>query len=315
MVAGRHGHRSAAAAVAAGLSAVLVCAVVATGCTTSGTTDGSDGTGGADGSDRTGHADAADPAADAAPADGKPGSDPLAAVRRAADVLERSGTSRTRTSVRMASGGTRVTIRGTGRFDYGRRAGLIEVSRPQEPSGAPAVQPITELITPGALYMKDRGVGVPADKWVFVDTTTLPDGNLVTSGATDPLSAAELLRGTRELLYAGTERLADGTRVRHYTGVTDLREAARTASGAAREQLAAAARGFAEDEVSFDAFFDGQARLRKVRHRFSFGSGGGGQPGTDTTVTSTTGLFDFGAPVNVVMPAAEDIYTGKIAAP
>ncbi|AXK35425.1 hypothetical protein DVA86_25010 [Streptomyces armeniacus] len=309
MVAGRHGRRGAAAAAAAGVGAALVCTVVVTGCATTGAaTDGPDGAGDADN------------AADSATADGKPERDPLAAVRGAADALERAGTSRTRTSVRMASGGTRVTIRGTGGFDYGRRTGRLEVSRPQEPSGAPTGKPITQLITPGALYMKNRGAGVPADKWVRVDTTTLPDGNLVTSGATDPLTAAELLRGARELSYVGTERM-DGAVVRHYSGVTDLGAAARAATGAAREQLAAAARGFAEDTVSFDAFLDGQARLRKVQHRFTFGAagdgngGGGSGHGSDTTVTSTTGMFGFGAPVDVAMPAPEDIYTGKIAAP
>ena len=65
--------------------------------------------------------------------------------------------------------------------------------------------------------MKNRGAGVPADKWVRVDTADLSDGNLVTGGATDPYAAAALLRGTRTATYVGRTELA-GTHVRHYRG-------------------------------------------------------------------------------------------------
>lgn len=281
------------------------------------------------------------------------GGDPLTAVRQAADVLERSGTSRTRTAVRLASGGTRVTITGTGGFDYGRRIGRIRITLPQQPSGATAGQPITELITPGALYMKNRGAGVPAGKWVRVATAALPDGNLVANGATDPLSAAELLRGAREVSYLGQRRLPGGAVLRHYSGTTDIGAAARAASGGARRQLTAAADGFVTERVPFDAYLDGRGRLREVRHWFTLGPGDGtgggtatgggagdGQPtgaGGDETgdaagaerrgeragdegrgasaVASTTRMYDFGAPVDVGMPDPDDIYTGEIATP
>ncbi|WP_240649283.1 hypothetical protein [Streptomyces sp. Z26] len=329
-----------AAATAAGVGAALVCTVAVTGCSPTGPAGASRGSDGAGGPDV---ADSADPTAGPGAGGGRGGErtadgDALTAVRRAADALERAGTSRTRTSVRMASGGTRVTVRGAGGFDYARRTGRIEVTLPRGPSGAEAGEPLTQVFRRGALYMKNRGAGVPADKWVRVEAAALPDGNLVTSGATDPLTAAELLRGTDELRYVGAESL-HGTAVRHYRGTADLDAAARTAKGPARAQLAAAARGFAGDAVSFDVFIDGQARPRKVQHRFTFGTGadagteggssgtddsgrggaggggGAGGPGADATVTSTTEMFGFGAPVDVALPSAEHIYTGRIATP
>lgn len=229
-------------------------------------------------------------------------------VRKAADVLAEAGSSKARTSMEMATGGTRVTIRGEGGYDFKRRTGQLTVVLPKDPAGADEHRPITELLAPGALYMKNRGAGVPADKWVRVDTTTLEDGNLVTGGATDPLAAAELLRGAREVTYVGDEQLA-GTRVRHYRGTTDIAQAARVAEPHARASLAAAAKGFAKDIVPFDAYLDDAGRLLKVRHRFSFTNESGA-----VAVTSTTLLYDFGTPVVVRLPDERDIYAGEIRA-
>ncbi|HZG02200.1 MAG TPA: hypothetical protein VE546_01265 [Streptomyces sp.] len=240
-----------------------------------------------------------------------------AAVRKAAEVLAGAGTSRTRTTVETSSGGTRVTIRGGGVFDYGRRTGRLRVVLPGEATEDGARRPIVELVTPGALYMRNRGAGVPDGKWVRVDTATLPDGNLVTGGATDPVSAAELLRGVRSVSFRGEERL-HGEEVRHYRGTVDLAEAAEAAEPRSRRQLAAAAEGLSRRTVPFDAYFDGQGRLRKVRHRFVFpptpgtpGRGGSGE----VSVVSTTTLYGFGVPVEIELPEPEDIYTGRIAAP
>ncbi|MFF1723860.1 hypothetical protein [Streptomyces sviceus] len=235
--------------------------------------------------------------------------DPVGTLRRAADTLVEAGSSKARTSMEMATGGTRVTIRGEGVYDYRERLGRLKVMLPQDPAGTSEHRPITELLAPGALFMKNRGAGVPADKWVRVDTTTLSDGNLVTGGATDPFAAAEVLRGTRSATYVGATELA-GTEVRHYRGTADLADAAKGAAGANEGVLAAAAKGFATAAVPFDVYLDDQGRIRKIRHRFSFVNG---QRHGTVAVASTTLLFDFGAAADVRLPAARDIYAGKIA--
>lgn len=256
-------------------------------------------------------------AGNGAAADGL-GSDSGDSVRRAADALVRAGSSKVTTSMEMASGGTRVVITGTGGFDYGRGQGEVRVTLPKDAAGAQEHRPVTELMTPGSLYMKDRGAGVPADKWVRVDTTQLSDGNLVTGGATDPMAAAELLRGAQQVELVGDETF-HGVRVRHFRGVTDIARAARGASPATRQPLAAAAKGFSVTRVPFDVYLDAQGRPRKVSQRFTFSSGPGGPSGaakpggpSDVTVTSTTVFDAFGTPVNVVLPKSADIYNGKI---
>ncbi|MGW1958336.1 hypothetical protein ACWCPI_37245 [Streptomyces sp. NPDC001920] len=237
------------------------------------------------------------------------GSDALEVVRDAADALVGARSSKARTSMEMATGGTRVTIRGEGVYDFHERVGRLKVLLPQDPAGATARRPIMELLAPGALFMKNRGAGVPADKWVRVDTRSLSDGNLVTGGATDPFAAAEVLRGARTAKYVGDEDV-DGTAVRHYRGTADLGVAARKASEGNKEALAAAAKGFATDQVPFDVYVDDAGRIRKVRHRFSFVNG---QQEGAVAVASTTLLYDFGAPVDVRLPQDDDIYAGQIA--
>ncbi|WP_434591630.1 hypothetical protein [Streptomyces sp. A5-4] len=239
-------------------------------------------------------------------AEDRQGGDPVDVVHRAAEVLAGAGSSRTRTSMEMAAGGTRVTIRGEGAYNFRKRMGQLKVRLPKDSAGVDEHRPITELLSPGALYMKNRGAGVPVDKWVRIDAAALDDGNLVTGGATDPLVAAELLRGARTVTYEGRTEL-DGRRARHYRGVADIGRAAAAASPQVRGALAAAAKGFAKDAVPFDAYLDDQGRLLKVRHRFSYVNSG-----RAVAVASTTVLYAFGTPIQVRLPEEGDIFAGKI---
>ncbi|WP_327176610.1 hypothetical protein OG599_15740 [Streptomyces sp. NBC_01335] len=238
---------------------------------------------------------------------GVPADEPPAQVLdRAADVLAASGGAETNTSMETSAGGTRVTIRGQGAYDFRRQLGRIKVVLPKDAAGSDEHRPITELLTPGALYMKNRGAGVPEGKWVRIDTTVLADGNLVTGGVTDPMAAAELLRRARGVTYVGRTELA-GVGVRHYRGTADIGSAAGAASPLSRAALSAAADGFRTHAVPFDAYLDDEGRLRKVRHRFTFAA-----EGPAVTVVSTMLLYGFGTPVTVELPDGADLYTGEI---
>jgi predicted small lipoprotein YifL len=269
-------------------------------------------------------------AAATVPADGAAvaaeGRTPASAVAGAADTLVREGSSRVSTSMRMASGGTWVTISGTGDFDYAGGRGRLRLVLPRDAVGAQEHKPITELLMPGALYMKDRGEGVPDGKWVRVDTTRVADGNLVTGGATEPLAAAELLRGAADVAYAG-EETEQGLTLRHYRGVADIARAAAAAPSARRGPLAAAAKGFTVTTVPFDVWLDAQGRPRRLTESFTYGppaepSGqraaepsGRRTPARGLTVVCTTSYDGFGAAVPVTLPRAADIWTGKIVSP
>ena len=158
------------------------------------------------------------------------GGDPVVTLRKAADRLVGAGSSRARTSMEMATGGTRVTIRGAGVYDYRKRLGRLKVLLPQDPAGAGEHRPITELLAPGALFMKNRGAGVPADKWVRVDTR-----HAVRREPRHRRGHRSVRRGRGAARDAdGDVRGQDGGggrgQVRHYRGTADLGDAARRAT-------------------------------------------------------------------------------------
>ncbi|MEV5242892.1 hypothetical protein AB0K89_27845 [Streptomyces cinnamoneus] len=247
-----------------------------------------------------------------------PAADPvraLAAVRHAPAALARAGGARVRTSMETVSGGTRLTIRGRGVYDFARPVGRLTVMLPEGAAGRAGHRPITEVFSPGALYMKNRGAGVPAGKWVRLDTGALADGDLLTSGATDPLAAAELLGGAREVAYAGEERI-EGVRVAHYWGTVDLSRAAQAAPERDRAALAAAAKGFSSGTVGFDAYLDEQGRPRVLRYRFGMAeaaaAGGGGAPtGAGRRPVTTAAAPAAVAPSGASAPAASVASVGE----
>jgi hypothetical protein len=266
----------------------------------------------ADGPDSGGGSGSPNSAAAAGPVGSAAAPARTRAVVGAADALVAAGSSRVTTAMRMAGGGTLLTITGSGGFDYARGQGELTVMLPKDAVGKEEHKPITELFTPGALYMKNRGEGVPAGKWVRMDTTRLTDGNLVTGGATEPLAAAELLRGAQQVTYVGEETV-QGVKVRHFRGSTDIARAAAAAPAAVGGPLRAAAKGFRVTRVPFDAWLDTRGRLRRLTQSFTFGTAGAGrEAGRNVTVVSTTTYDRFGVPVRVMMPRAADIWTGKI---
>lgn len=233
------------------------------------------------------------------------------ALRHAARALAEAGGAKVRTSMETVSGGTRLTIHGTGGYDFARPAGELTVLVPADAAGATEHRAVTEVFVPGALFMKNRGAGVPADKWVRLSTPAFADGNLLTNGATDPLAAAELLGGAREVTYMRDERVG-GVGVRHYWGTIDLGQAARAAPERDRGPLAVAARGFSSGTVRFDAYLDRQGLPRRLSHRFGVARGGSAAP---MTVVSTVDLYDFGTKFDVALPASADIYAGTVGSP
>ncbi|MER0243686.1 hypothetical protein AAHZ94_17060, partial [Streptomyces sp. HSW2009] len=246
------------------------------------------------------------------PAEREVGAAPTA-LRDAAGALAQAGSARMRTSVQTDAGATRVAIEGSGGYDFAARRGRLRVVPPKDAVGAAEQRPIIELLAPAELLMFNRGAGVPRDRWLRVDSTRVADGNLVSGGATDPLVAAQLLRGARQVSVVG--RPAQGRAgLWHYRGVADLRAAARAAEPYARGVLRAAARGFATDAVRFDAFLDARGRLRKIRHRFTMTNTAGGQH-RETDVVSTTELYGFGAPIALQTPKPADIYAGAVDSP
>ncbi|MBP0455222.1 hypothetical protein J5Y04_37765 [Kitasatospora sp. RG8] len=234
--------------------------------------------------------------------------DPLTAVRNAADITGRTGSAHTGTELVTESADKKAVFTGTGGYDYVKRIGRLEVA---VPPGAATTGKIVEVVLPGTVYLQNSGAKVPEGKWVKLDVRQLPDGNLVSSGATDPASATGALRGAQKADLVGTETVG-GVALKHYRGTLDLTKAAEATGGRGGDGLRMAAQTFTVKEVPYDAWLDEQGRLHKVVEVFTFAGVAGSKEAKDQVkVTSTTSLADFGKPVEAAEPPASDIYAMK----
>ncbi|MFJ6217227.1 hypothetical protein ACIQGZ_28430 [Streptomyces sp. NPDC092296] len=234
--------------------------------------------------------------------------DPLTAVRNAADITGHTGSARTTTHVVTASSGKKAEFHGTGVYDYAKRIGSVSVMLPP---GAATKGKMTEVVLPGIVYLQNSGAEVPKGKWVKLQVSQLPDGNLVSSGTTDPATAAGALRGAQVAKQVGTETVG-GTVLTHYRGTLDLVKAADATGGEGAAGMRMAANTFTVKQVPYDVWLDAQGRLHKVVEVFTFSSVPGSTAAKDqVVVTSTTSLSDFGAKVEAAEPAAADVVQVK----
>ncbi|MGW4894140.1 hypothetical protein ACWEQL_18000 [Kitasatospora sp. NPDC004240] len=271
----------------AGAAALAVSVAVLTGCS------GGSGAGSADGTATT---------------PDKLSADPLTAVRGAADITGRTGSAHAVTELVTESAEKKAVFTGTGGYDYVKRVGRLEVT---VPPGAATTGKIVEVVLPGTVYLQNSGAKVPEGKWVKLDVRQLPDGNLVSSGATDPASAAGALRGAQKAELVGSETVG-GVVLKHYRGTLDLAKAAEATGGRGGDGLRMAGQTFTVKEVPYDAWLDEQGRLRKVVEVFTFAGVAGSKEAKDQVkVVSTTSLTDFGKPVEAAEPPAADIYAMK----
>ncbi|MFB7665048.1 hypothetical protein ACFC1R_14005 [Kitasatospora sp. NPDC056138] len=234
--------------------------------------------------------------------------DPLTAVRSAPDITGRTGSAKATTELVTESAEKKAVFNGSGGYDYVNRIGKLEIS---VPPGAATTGKIVEVVLPGTVYLQNSGAKIPEGKWVRLDVRQLPDGNLVSSGATDPASAAGALRGVQKADLVGTETVG-GLELKHYKGTLDLAKAADATGGRGGDGLRMAAQTFTVKEVPYEVWLDGQGRLHKVVETFSFAGVAGSKEAKDQVkVVSTVSLGEFGAAVDATEPGASDIFSMK----
>jgi hypothetical protein len=231
--------------------------------------------------------------------------DPLTAVRTAADITGRTGSVHDVTLLQTSSAGKKVQLHGTAAYDYTTRLGRMEIT---VPPGGPTTGKLVEVVSPGVVYMQNSGAKVPAGKWVKVDVQQLADGNLVSSGATDPATAANALRGATTAVLQGSQTV-DGVLLKHYKGTLALARAASSTGGGAAAGLALAGRTFLVKEVPYEVWLDKRGRIHRIVEVFTFSKvANSTAPKDRVVVTSDSAFSGFGTPVAAALPPASDVY-------
>ena len=228
------------------------------------------------------------------------------------DTLVDAGTSKARTSMEMATGGTRVTIRGKGVYDYRRRLGRLKVLLPQDPGRrrrAPADHRAPRARRPVHEEPGRRG----ARRQVGAGRHGRPWPTATWSPAASPIRwpPPSCCAARATATYVGRTELARG-RGAALPGHRGPRRAAREGrlGGVARSRWPRRRKGSPRTRCPFDVYLDDEGRLRKVRHRFSFVNGHRRAPSRSPRRRCCTAS---GSAVDVRLPAAEDIYAGQIA--
>jgi hypothetical protein len=194
---------------------------------------------------------------------------------------------------------------GTGAFDYVNRDG--ELAMTIEPIGT-----LNEIMTPDAMYLQlpeSERAAVAAEtggrSWLEISFAAIAKQTGVDlsalmqqQGGQDPASSLRLLAQAGSFHLVGTEPVR-GVMTTHYSGTVDLAAAMRQKS----TDLAATNRvlkDYSSTHVPVDVWLDADGVPRRMTQTLSMKTPG--------TMTMSMEFYDFGAPVSVVAPPANDVY-------
>lgn len=148
------------------------------------------------------------------------------------------------------------------------------------------------------------GEGKP---WLKLDAESLAQaagkdlGELGQLNQGDPSQALAYLKAAGDFAEAGTETVR-GVETTHYTGAIDLSKAVEEVPEGQRAQLERLLDEGAVKELPAEAWIDDNGYLRKLTLAFA-GLAGASDAGFDLTME----MFDFGSPVDIEPPPADEV--------
>lgn len=234
---------------------------------------------------------------------------PLAAVRLAAltsgSVSSFTGTMSLRATAAdggTGSGGTSLSASFTERLTPSLLAQVdvqsISAAGSQLPGG------MTELLTPGTLYLKWSYLATllhTTKPWVEIPLSTLGHSSGINlsqlfgqASSSSPLAVSQLLGGATSVRDAGPETI-DGLAVTEYTGKLSLAQGIKYLSASARSTAQKAFSQAGVTTAAFTVWIDGKNLVRKAVIT---------ENGTSVSQTITTTITSINQPVSVAIPAA-----------
>ncbi len=223
--------------------------------------------------------------------------------------------------VQGVPGGT-ITITGEGAFDYAGRQGAFTFNIPAI-AGIQLGQ-IDAVSTGSTIYQKfppQLASLLGGKPWVKIDLNQLGQGagidfdSISQASSGDPTQALQFLRGSgADMVEVGKEQVR-GEPVTHYRGTIDLNKAAAAAPPEQQPTYQKLAQLYGQP-LPVEVWIDGDSRVRKVTTAVDLAklslpseatAGAPAEVKPTGTLTSTTELFDFGTPVNVTVPPADQV--------
>lgn len=204
----------------------------------------------------------------------------IAAQREAGSYRSTSTTSST---------GASMVLEGEATFEGGKLLGHAK-------SGPKSAQPMETVVAGGVLYLKSEGLGVPAGKWLKLDSNDPANADSPLAGlaaAADPEATLRAAGELEKLEKVGSEKV-DGVDADHYEAVMTTKSFADALNLPAEVAKELPAR------LPFDVWVDGENRPVKMTTTFEIGG---------TTSTSEQRYFDYGADISVTVPKDSETVT------
>lgn len=200
------------------------------------------------------------------------------------DAQQAAGSFKGRATTSTA--GTKMTIETEATYENGKPLahGKTTADSPQQ---------LETVSASGVVYLKSAGLGVPAGKWLKIDSNDPANKNnpfAALAAISDPETALRAMGDLDSLELVGSEKV-DGVEADHYKAVMNTRSYAKVLG------LPADAAGTLPKTIPFDMWIDDENR--PVKYEVSLSVQG------VTTSTSQT-YYDYGTDVEVSVPKDSD---------
>ena len=240
-----------------------------------------------------------------------------AVVREAPKTTTDAHTSRMEVTIERppARGTPSPPLKIAGEADYQGHRGHMLIDLSQLGLPGPPIDAVFDNATVYEKFPPALGSVLPAGKsWVKVDLATagrsvgVDASGLSQAQAGDPSQTLDFLRGASDrVIRVGTEDVR-GSATTHYRAVVDLNKAA-DQSPTARDAIKSTVKLLGSSSMPVDVWVDAQGRVRRMKYvvdlsKSKVTASTASVPGS---VTFTLELFDFGVPVQAVVPPADQV--------
>ena len=242
---------------------------------------------------------------------------PIEALRAAPDRAHDASTARVEMTFTIGDAEREVSFGGEGSydaaagrmsltFDLGGMSDALAQTGEVLPSGFD--EPLEIVVDGDATYLRvpmlEGLTGATGWLSLSVDDLSQAGGTLgLPGGSTDPLQILEALRGVGNVEEVGSEDVR-GVPTTRYEATIDLATALAQAPAEQRDHLEAQLGELDAtlDELPVSTWIDADGLVRRLQIALGAGTIGAAGP-----VTMVVELFDYGEPVDIVVPAPEDV--------
>ena len=211
-----------------------------------------------------------------------------------------------------------ITVSGEGAFDYAGRQGAFTMNLP--PVAGVQLGQIQAVSKDSIIYQKfppQVASELGGKTWIKIDLNQLGQSagldfeSISQASSGDPTQALQFLRGAgADVAEVGKEPVR-GEATTHYRGSIDMNKAAAAAPPEQQQAFQKLAQLYAQP-LPVEVWIDGEGRLRKMTYAMDLSKlnpppqATAGEKPTGS-FTFTMELFEFGTPVSVTVPPADQV--------